>query len=134
MLMLFRWLSLLFWYHIVVSQVLFQLNDSCDSHFSIFSYVTDCNWKAFPLSELIRLVNSFLFIDESSLIAVPLKYLLSLFGSTFNLLSFGFRIQCTIFHISLPFLKDNFFFFFFFFFITLVLFICIFNLIYFRYL
>ena len=29
--MLFRWLSLLFWCHLVVWQVVLQLNDSCES-------------------------------------------------------------------------------------------------------
>ena len=81
---------------------------------SIFQYVSGCNWIAFSLSlnESIRLVNSFLIIDfgETSLAAVSLKYLLCLIVSTFNVLSFGFRILCTTFHISLQVLEDNFFF------------------------
>ena len=82
-------------------------------HFSIFSYVTGYNWNAFSLSlnESIRLFNSFLLIDfrETSLDTVSFKYLLSLFVSTFNVLSFGVRILCTTFHISLLFLEDNIF-------------------------
>ena len=50
---------------------------------AVFSYVTGCDWNAFSLSlnESIRPVNSFLLIDfrETSLAAVSLKYLLSLF-------------------------------------------------------
>ena len=80
---------------------------------SIFQYVSGCNWIAFSLSlnESIRLVNSFLIIDfgETSLAVVSLKYLLSLIVTTFNVLSFGFRILCTTFHISLQVLEDNFF-------------------------
>ena len=57
------------------------------------------------------LVNYFLFIDfrETNFVAVSLKYLLSLFLLTFNMLSFDFRTLCTTFHISLQFLEDNIF-------------------------
>ena len=82
-------------------------------HFSIFSCVTGCNWNASSLSwnESISLVNYFLLIDfrETSLATVLLKYLSSLFVSTFNVLSFGFRILCAAFHIFLLFLEYIFF-------------------------